>query len=116
MPNAYVIALVAALTPIFGWSCFDEYPGIQVEKIPPLGTLVWSPLMPWHEVERWLGRSGFASLKIAQEAEQADVFWVKGRCLAQVIRHQDGIHGWLVGSEHTTPWFNVLEPSDATRT
>lgn len=115
MPNSRVIALIALLTPLSGWTCFDEYPGIQVEKVPPLGTVVWSPLTPWHDVEVWLNRAGFESLRIAEEANQGDVFWVKGRCLAQVIRHQDGIHGWLVGSEHATPWTHILEQRDDIR-
>jgi len=97
-------------------ACFLEFPGIQTEQIAPFGVLVWSPLTPTTSVQAWLRDAGFQSLAIQDISSEWDVFWVKGRCLAQVIGQGDGIHSWLVGSEHSDAWFNHLEAPDATRT
>ena len=114
MRNVAIALLLGLISPSTSWACFQDYPGIQTEQIRPLGIIAWSPLMPTHELTEWLERSGFQSLRIHDETSQRDVFWLKGACLAQVIEHDDGMHGWLIGSEHMSPWLNILEAPNAT--
>ena len=115
MRNLVAALLLGMSWPSMSWACFQDYPGIQTEQISPLGIIAWSPLMPAVALIEWLEGAGFASLRIADSTGPSDVFWVKGACLAQVIGHDDGVHGWLVGSEHRNPWLNILEAPNATR-